>query len=118
MVVCVFIDGEVGMMGLQICECFVMCGDIDFFFIFEDVCKDLVVWVDYLNMLDIVILCLLDVVVCESVVFIENDMMRVIDVFSVYWVVEGWDYGFVEMDVDQVDMIVVFMWVFNLGCWL
>lgn len=97
MIVSVFIDGVVGIIGLEICDWLVGCIDIIIVLFDDDWCKDVVVCCEVLNDVDFVIFCLFDDVVCEVVLLIDNVCICVIDVFSVYCVVLGWIYGFFEL---------------------
>lgn len=114
----VFIDGDQGMIGLQIYVCLCDCIDVWLFMFFVVECKDFVCCVDVFNVCDIVILCLFDVVVCEVVGFIWNLVVCVIDVSLVYCMQFEWVYGFFEMVDGYVYDIVYVKCVINFGCYL
>ena len=117
MVAKIFIDGEAGTTGLQIRERLAGRRDLEVVSIAHDKRKDLDERKRLLNLADVAILCLPDDAAKESVRLIENDRTKVIDASTAHRVVDGWAYGFAEMDKSQGAAIANATRVANPGCW-
>lgn len=113
----IFIDGEHGTTGLQIRARLADRRDIEVISIPTERRKEIQARADYLNEADIAILCLPDDAARESVALIENDRTRVIDASTAHRVMDGWTYGFPEMDQAQFSAVTASKRVANPGCW-
>jgi N-acetyl-gamma-glutamyl-phosphate reductase len=113
----IFIDGEHGTTGLQIRTRLAGRGDLQIISIPTERRKDPAARAEFLNAADVAILCLPDDAAKESVSLIANDRTKVIDASTAHRVVEGWAYGFAEMDKAQAKAIADAKRVTNPGCW-
>lgn len=113
----IFIDGEAGTTGLQIRERLALRDDVELISLGASRRKDMQARAEMLNAADIAILCLPDDAARESVSLIENAHTRVIDASSAHRVMDGWTYGFAEMDASQSARIAAARFVANPGCW-
>ncbi|HBY43586.1 MAG TPA: N-acetyl-gamma-glutamyl-phosphate reductase, partial [Brevundimonas sp.] len=112
----IFIDGEAGTTGLEICERLEARGDLELMLL-GDRRRDVEARREALNSADAVILCLPDDAAREAVSMIENPSVRVIDASTAYRVADGWTYGFAEMDAGQRAAIAASTRVSNPGCY-
>lgn len=113
----VFIDGEQGTTGLQICERLRYRSDITLMTLPSSKRKDERLRKEMLNSCDIALLCLPDEAARDAVALIKNPQVRVIDASSAHRVSDGWTYGFPEMSSDQPDRIRESRRVTNPGCY-
>ncbi len=101
----VFVDGQHGTTGLQIRERLAGRTDIELIELPETRRKDPAARREALNQADIVFLCLPDDAARESVGFIENAGVTVIDGSTAHRVTPGWVYGLPELNKGQRDLI-------------
>lgn len=112
-----FIDGEQGTTGLQIRQRLAGRQDLRLLTLPEAQRKDPAARADALNRCDIALLCLPDEAARESVSWIENPAVRVIDASSAHRTAPGWTYGFAEMAHGQAAHIAAARRVSNPGCY-
>ena len=112
----VYIDGQAGTTGLQIYERIGMREDLTLLRIDEDKRHDLAERKKFLNMADIVFLCLPDAGAIEAVSLIDNPDVRVIDASTAHRTSDQWTYGFPEISHEQRAAIAVSKRVANPGC--
>ena len=112
----VYIDGQAGTTGLQIYERIGMREDLTLLRIDEDKRHDLSERKKFLNMADIVFLCLPDAGAIEAVSLIENPDVRVIDASTAHRTSDEWTYGFPELSREQRAAIAASKRVANPGC--
>ena len=112
----VYIDGQAGTTGLQIFERIGMREDLTLLRIDEDKRHDLSERKKFLNMADIVFLCLPDAGAIEAVSLIENPDVRVIDASTAHRTSDEWTYGFPELSREQRAAIAASKRVANPGC--
>ena len=112
----VYIDGQAGTTGLQIYERIGMREDLTLLRIDEDKRHDLAERKKFLNMADIVFLCLPDAGAVEAVSLIENPDVRVIDASTAHRTSDQWTYGFPEISREQRAAIAASKRVANPGC--
>ena len=86
----VYIDGQAGTTGLQIYERIGKRADLELLRIDEDKRHDLDERKKFLNMADIVFLCLPDAGAIEAVSLIENPDVRVIDASTAHRTSDDW----------------------------
>lgn len=113
----VFIDGEAGTTGLQIFNRLSGRSDIDFITLGEEDRKSPSHRNEAINSCDLAVLCLPDPAAKEAVSFIRNPKVRVLDASSAHRNVEGWIYGFPEMEKNQSQLIAQASRVSNPGCY-
>ncbi len=113
----IFIDGEAGTTGLEIRQRLEGRTDLEFISLAGDRRKDVGARREALNAADAVILCLPDDAAIEAVGMIDNPATRVIDASTAFRVVDGWTYGFAEMEADQAAAIGASTRVSNPGCY-
>lgn len=114
----IFIDGEAGTTGLQIRDRLKNRGDIELVSIAADRRKDASARRDFLNSVDVAILCLPDEAAIEAVSLIDvTSKTRVIDASTAFRVSPAWAYGFPELDAGNADRIARSARVANPGCW-
>ncbi len=113
----VFIDGEAGTTGLQIRKRLYDRKDISLLHIPDADRKDTGRRADFLNMADLVILCLPDDTARKAINLIDNKNTRVIDASTAHRVASGWVYGFPEYGPKQRDAIARADRVSNPGCY-
>ncbi len=101
----VFVDGQHGTTGLKIHERLNGRNDIEVLQIPDAKRKDPMAKKEFLNMADIVFLCLPDDAARESVSLIQNSSVCVIDGSTAHRVTEGWTYGLPELKKGQRDLI-------------
>ena len=112
----VYIDGKEGTTGLQIYDRLSGREDINLLLIDDDKRKDLTERKKYLNVADIVFLCLPDGAAVEAVGLIDNPNTRVIDASTAHRTAAGWVYGFPELLAGQRQRIKFAKRVANPGC--
>ena len=112
----IFIDGEAGTTGLEICERLEARTDLELILLGERR-RDVAARREALNSADAVILCLPDDAAKEAVSMIENPSVRVIDASTAFRVDPAWTYGFAEMDAGQRAAIAASTRVSNPGCY-
>ena len=113
----IFIDGAAGTTGLEIRERLAPRREITLVTLPDARRKDETARKDALNDADIVILCLPDDAARAAVELIDNPMVRILDPSSAHRTMEGWTYGFPEMDKTQREAIHHATKVTNPGCY-
>ena len=111
----IFIDGSAGTTGLKIVSRLSNDKSLELIILEGDDRKDPEARKKALNSCDIAFLCLPDQAARESVSFIENPDVRVIDTSTAHRTEPGWTYGFPELKW-QRDKIVASKRVANPGC--
>ncbi|MEM7144616.1 MAG: N-acetyl-gamma-glutamyl-phosphate reductase [Verrucomicrobiota bacterium] len=112
-----FIDGHSGTIGLRIRDILASHNSVSVLQIPEKHRKDPSARRDFLNSCDVAILCLPDEASVESVSFIENPQVRIIDGSTAFRVSDDWVYGLPELSSNQRDAIHKASRVSNPGCW-
>ena len=112
----VYIDGQSGTTGLQIYDRIGQREDLELLRIPEELRHDPDERKKYLNSADIVFLCLPDEGARESVSFIENPNVRVIDASTAHRTNTDWTYGYPELSKAQREAIRTSKRVANPGC--
>lgn len=113
----VFIDGDQGTTGLQIHERLGERADLRLVALPAAERKDPRRRAEAINACDIAILCLPDAAARESVSFIRNPHVRVIDASSAHRTQPDWVYGFPEMADGHAQRIMEAQRVTNPGCY-
>lgn len=113
----VFIDGDQGTTGLRISQRLQARRDIRLRTLPEARRKSPQHRAEALNACDIAILCLPDAAARESVAWIENPAVRVIDASSAHRVDAAWTYGLPELTLGQAARIADAQRVSNPGCY-
>ncbi|MGR8919103.1 MAG: N-acetyl-gamma-glutamyl-phosphate reductase [Gammaproteobacteria bacterium] len=113
----VFIDGEAGTTGLQIKERLAPRADIELLSLDDARRKDPSARAEALNAADVAILCLPDDAAREAVALVDSESTRIIDASTAHRAVEGWDYGFPELDGDQRARLAASRRISNPGCY-
>ncbi len=93
----IFIDGSEGTTGLRIHERFEGREDIELLPIDPERRKEPAERKRLINQSDITFLCLPDDAARESVSFVENENVKIIDTSTAHRTEEGWAYGFPEL---------------------
>jgi N-acetyl-gamma-glutamyl-phosphate reductase len=93
----VFVDGDQGTTGLNICERLEKRDDVELLPISPELRKDLSERKRLINSADIVFLCLPDDAAREAVSLVENQNTRLIDASTAHRTLPGWSYGFPEL---------------------
>jgi len=101
----VFVDGQLGAVGVKIHERLNVRKDIEIIEIPEEKRKDADTKKKLLNEADIVFLCLPDDAARESVSLIKNSSVCVLDGSTAHRVTEGWVYGLPELKKEQRALI-------------
>ncbi len=112
----IFIDGKSGTTGLQIYDRLDGRDDIDLLVIDEEKRKDPAVRREFLNLADLVFLCLPDESAVEAVGMIENPVTKVIDASTAHRTDPGWAYGFPELSDEFRNAVISARFVSNPGC--
>lgn len=113
----IFIDGEVGTTGLEIRDRLLPRDDLKLIQLDESVRKDANARRDALAAADIAILCLPDDAAREAAAWAQETNTRLIDASTAHRVVDGWVYGFPELDKEQRARIAAAECVTNPGCY-
>lgn len=115
----VYVDGQEGTTGLKINERLAGRDDIEILKIDSDKRKDADERKKFINMADIVFLCLPDAASIEAVSMIEegNKKTRVIDASTAYRTDDNWVYGLPEISSQQREKIKNARFVANPGCY-
>ena len=93
----VFVDGNRGTTGLNVCERLNARDDVELLTIDPDKRKDPAERKRLINSADIVFLCLPDDAARDAVAMVENPATRVIDASTAHRTVSGWAYGLPEL---------------------
>ncbi|MEG3180216.1 N-acetyl-gamma-glutamyl-phosphate reductase [Sphingomonas sp. LT1P40] len=117
MTVSVFIDGAFGTTGLEIRERLSGRSEIELISLADKDRKNAKKRAQALNSADFVILCLPDDAAREAVELVTNTATRIIDASTAHRVVDGWTYGFPELEPAQSALIAEAPRVSNPGCW-
>jgi N-acetyl-gamma-glutamyl-phosphate reductase len=115
----IFVDGQEGTTGLEIHERLKNRDDVEMLRIDSTDIK--VLWDagerrKYINMADIVFLCLPDAAAIESASLVENPSTRVIDASTAHRVADGWVYGIPELSAEHRENIANAKMLANPGC--
>lgn len=112
----VYIDGQSGTTGLQIFDRIGQRDDLELLRIDEDKRHDTEERRKFLNVADIVFLCLPDAGAREAVALVENPDVRIIDASTAHRTADGWTYGFPELCAGQREAIAASTRIANPGC--
>ncbi len=113
----VFIDGEAGTTGLQIYQRLSDRTDLELVRIDPALRKDAAERQRLLNSVDLAILCLPDAAALESVSWVTNPDVRILDASTAHRTAEDWDYGFAELVPGGREAIAASKRVSNPGCY-
>lgn len=113
----IFIDGGHGTTGIEIADRLAGRPELSLITVAEKDRRDPAARRDALNAADIVILCLPDDAAREAVTLIDNGTTRVIDASTAHRVVDGWTYGFPELEPGHRETLANSRFVANPGCW-
>ncbi len=113
----VFIDGEAGTTGLQIYQRLSDRQDLELVRIDPALRKDAAERQRLLNSVDLAILCLPDAAALESVSWVTNPDVRILDASTAHRTAEDWDYGFAELVPEGREAIASSKRVSNPGCY-
>ena len=102
----IFIDGKAGTTGLRIYERLSERSDVELILLSDDERKDPSARKRALNSCDIAVLCLPDDAARESVSFIENENVVVIDTSTAHRTDPSWSYGFPELSEEFENKII------------
>lgn len=111
----IFIDGSAGTTGLRIYERLAERRDIELITLSEEKRKDTEARREALNKSDISFLCLPDAAAVEAVSLVENPDTAIIDTSTAHRTLDGWTYGFPELD-GNYDKIKSSKRIANPGC--
>lgn len=100
----VFVDGQEGTTGLKIFEYLSKLSDIEVLRIDYDKRKDPKERSKFLNVADIVFLCLPDSAAKESIALVKNEKTKIINTSTVFRTDKNWVYGLPELK-NQRDLI-------------
>lgn len=93
----VFIDGKAGTTGLRIYDRLSQREDIELLTLSEEDRKNPEKRKEIINSSDITFLCLPDDAARESVSFVENENVKIIDTSTAHRTLDNWSYGFPEL---------------------
>ena len=113
----VFIDGAAGTTGLEIRDRLADRSELALMVLPNAERRDAAARKKALNDADLVILCLPDEAAREAIGLIESPHTRVIDASTAHRVIEGWTFGFAELEPDGYRRISTSKRVSNPGCW-
>ena len=113
----VFVDGQVGTIGLRIRELLAGRTDIELLLIADEKRKDPAARAELLNAADVSILCLPDDAAREAVAMVTNPRAKIIDGSTAHRVADGWVYGLPELAPAQRQAVASAKRVSNPGCY-
>lgn len=113
----VFIDGEAGTTGLQVRDRLAERDDIEIISLTGDDRKNATRRAEFLNKADCAILCLPDDAAIEAVSLVTNDTTVIIDASTAHRVMDGWTYGFPELNAEQKQAVKSSKRIANPGCY-
>ncbi|MBW4542700.1 MAG: N-acetyl-gamma-glutamyl-phosphate reductase [Myxacorys chilensis ATA2-1-KO14] len=113
----VFIDGEAGTTGLQICARLNQRDDIELVSLDPSQRKDATARAELINAVDVAILCLPDEAAREAVSFVSNPTVKILDASTAHRTAEGWVYGFPELNPGQREKVANAQFVSVPGCY-
>lgn len=113
----VYIDGQSGTTGLRINERLSKRDEIEILKISEDKRHDEAERAKFINMADVVFLCLPDDAAIEAVKLCTNPNTVIIDASTAHRVNPSWAYGFPEIDKDLLNKIKNSKRIANPGCY-
>jgi len=113
----VFVDGQVGTIGLRIRELLAGRADIELLLIADERRKDPAARAELLNLADVSILCLPDDAAREAVALVTNPQAKIIDGSTAHRVADGWVYGLPELAKAQRQAVAFAKRVSNPGCY-
>lgn len=113
----IFIDGEFGTTGLEIRRRLEGRADIELLGIAPEKRKDAEERKKLLNESSLAVLCLPDDAAREAVKLVTNPKTKILDASTAHRTVEGWTYGFPELNREQGDKIRNAKRVSNPGCY-
>lgn len=113
----IFIDGEAGTTGLQIYQRLSDRPDLALVRIDPSRRKDPAERQRLLNDVDLAILCLPDAAALESVSWVTNPAVKILDASTAHRTAEGWTYGFAELMPQGRGAIAASTRVSNPGCY-
>lgn len=113
----VFIDGEAGTTGLQIYQRLSDRADLELVRIDPALRKDPAERQRLLNSVDLAILCLPDDAALESVSWVTNPEVRILDASTAHRTAADWVYGFAELEPGGREAIAASKRVSNPGCY-
>lgn len=113
----VFIDGEAGTTGLQIYQRLAVRDDLELVRIDPAKRKDAAERARLLNGVDLAILCLPDEAARESVSWVTNPRVKILDASTAHRTAADWVYGFAELEPEARDRIRQAHRVSNPGCY-
>lgn len=93
----IFIDGKEGTTGLRIYERLEKRRDIELLLLSDEDRKNPILRKKMINSSDLTFLCLPDNAARESVSFVENDKVKIIDASTAHRTEAGWAYGMPEL---------------------
>jgi len=112
----IFVDGREGTTGLEINERLQKRDDVEILQIDPEKRKDASERKKFINLADVVFLCLPDEAARESAAFVENPDTRVIDASTAHRVSEDWVYGLPELSEEHRRKVQSAKRVSNPGC--
>lgn len=101
----IYVDGQEGTTGLEIFKHLEKRDDVEILKIPTDKRKDIDERKKYLNMADVVFLCLPDIAAKEAVALIDNPSTRVIDASTAHRTNDDWAYGIPELSAGHREKI-------------
>ncbi len=113
----VFIDGEAGTTGLQICQRLSQRQDLELVSIDPAQRKDSQARSRLLNSVDLAILCLPDDAAREAVRWVTNPAVKILDASTAHRTAADWVYGFAELEPGGREAIAPATRVSNPGCY-
>ncbi|RCL01395.1 MAG: N-acetyl-gamma-glutamyl-phosphate reductase [Candidatus Tokpelaia sp. JSC085] len=113
----IFVDGEYGTTGLQICSRLAKRNDIELLSLSKTEYRNTDLRIDFLRAADIAILCLPDNAAREVIQYLEGYATRIIDSSTANRTAQGWIYGFAELTKGQRKQIISAQRVSNPGCY-
>ncbi|WP_076068497.1 N-acetyl-gamma-glutamyl-phosphate reductase [Sphingomonas montana] len=117
MTIRIFIDGAVGTTGLEIRDRLAGRRDIVLVTLPDHLRKDAAARADALNAADGVILCLPDDAARDAVAMVRNPTVRIVDASTAHRTMDGWEYGFAELEPDRAGRLAAATRISNPGCY-